>query len=231
MAADLKILDEQIAYYRARATEYDEWFFRQGRYDRGPDQRAQWFREVAIVEAALAGTAPTGDVVELACGTGLWTERLARTANRVCAIDAVSEVIALNRQRVSANHVEYRVADIFGSLQLPPADFVFFAFWLSHVPAELFERFWNIVRGALRPRGRVFLIDSLREPLSKAVNHEVPGDGGVVRRKVNDGREFRIVKLFYEPAALQHRLSTLGWKADLRSSGTYFLYGSAELEG
>ena len=35
------LLDEQIAYYRARAQEYDEWFLRQGCYDRGPEQVAK----------------------------------------------------------------------------------------------------------------------------------------------------------------------------------------------
>lgn len=35
----MSLLHHQIAYYRARATEYDEWFYRQGRYDRGPEVR------------------------------------------------------------------------------------------------------------------------------------------------------------------------------------------------
>lgn len=33
MSRDL--IREQIAYYDARANEYDEWFYRIGRYDRG----------------------------------------------------------------------------------------------------------------------------------------------------------------------------------------------------
>ncbi|NJL28893.1 MAG: hypothetical protein HC897_13870, partial [Thermoanaerobaculia bacterium] len=52
---DHDLIAEQIAYYRARAPEYDEWFLRQGRYDRGEVHRAQWQRELAEVEAALAG--------------------------------------------------------------------------------------------------------------------------------------------------------------------------------
>jgi demethylmenaquinone methyltransferase/2-methoxy-6-polyprenyl-1,4-benzoquinol methylase len=40
------ILANQIEYYRARAGEYDQWFLRQGRYDRGPSDNADWFREV-----------------------------------------------------------------------------------------------------------------------------------------------------------------------------------------
>ena len=42
---DRKVRDRQIAYYGARAGEYDEWFLRQGRYDRGPEQKEHWMRE------------------------------------------------------------------------------------------------------------------------------------------------------------------------------------------
>jgi demethylmenaquinone methyltransferase/2-methoxy-6-polyprenyl-1,4-benzoquinol methylase len=65
------ILSDQIAYYRARAREYDQWFLREGRYDRGPDHRASWFAEVDIIRAALDDAIKDADVLELACGTGL----------------------------------------------------------------------------------------------------------------------------------------------------------------
>lgn len=203
-------LDTQIAYYRARAAEYDEWFYRQGRYDRGPAQREQWFREVGIVQNALAGLAPLGDVLELACGTGLWTERLAAAADHVHAIDASPEVFAID--------------------SLPAADFVFFGFWLSHVPPDRFDSFWRTVRSALRPRGRVFFVDSRLAPSSTAVDHEPPTDAGIERRKLNDGREFEIVKVFYQPEPLQQRLASLGWRANVRTSGDYFVYGIAEAD-
>jgi hypothetical protein len=35
-----QLLEEQIAYYKARVNEYDEWFLRQGRYDRGNRPRS-----------------------------------------------------------------------------------------------------------------------------------------------------------------------------------------------
>src|SRR4029079_10894646 len=103
------ILREQRDYYRARASEYDEWFLREGRYDRGAAHREEWFREVEIVRTALSESLPPGDVLEIACGTGLWTEQLARRHHRVVAIDASPEVIEVNRHRVNSNRVEYRV--------------------------------------------------------------------------------------------------------------------------
>lgn len=73
---DEDILAEQIAYYRARAGEYDQWFRRQGRYDRGAELNARWHAEAGQVRQALDRFAPAGRVLELACGTGLWTARL-----------------------------------------------------------------------------------------------------------------------------------------------------------
>ena len=35
MSESADLLQEQIEYYRERALEYDEWFFRQGRSARG----------------------------------------------------------------------------------------------------------------------------------------------------------------------------------------------------
>jgi len=48
--ASAQIIQDQIAYYRARANEYDEWFLRQGRYDHGPEWRQQWLAEVHEVQ-------------------------------------------------------------------------------------------------------------------------------------------------------------------------------------
>lgn len=221
-----ELLDEQLAYYRARASEYDQWFLRQGRYDRGPEHRAEWLREVAIIEAALLPVVNQKEVLELACGTGLWTQHLAQASARTVALDASPEVIALNRERVRSPNVEHRVADIFAWQPDATFDVVFFSFWLSHVPPQRFDTFWATVRRALKPNGCAFFVDSLPEQSSTARDHAPIDRSGVVRRKLNDGREFRIVKLFYEPGALEERMSGLGWRGWMRSTGKFFTYGA-----
>jgi demethylmenaquinone methyltransferase/2-methoxy-6-polyprenyl-1,4-benzoquinol methylase len=223
---EAQLLDRQVAYYRARAGEYDEWFLRQGRYDRGPEHRAEWFAEVTKVEETLRSTVQGADVLELACGTGLWTRHLAESNRHVTAVDASPEVLEINRARVGASNVNYVTADIFS--WTPPASFdvVFFAFWLSHVPPTRFDPFWEMVGRALRPRGLVFFVDSLLQQSSTAKDHDPLDTSGIVRRRLNDGREFEIVKVFYDPPDLQKRLSSRGWKGWVRSTGAYFLYGA-----
>ena len=161
---DRDLLDEQIAYYSARAAEYDEWFLRQGRYDRGEEHRRAWFAEVEAVEAALREARPRGRVLELACGTGLWTRRLLEHATELTAIDASPEVLELNRERVASERVRYVQADLFRWQPRTEFDFVFFGFWLSHVPPDRFAAFWETVRAALAPGGSVFFVDNARNP-------------------------------------------------------------------
>jgi len=221
-----QLLREQVEYYQARAGEYDEWFLREGRYDRGPEHRAEWFREGALVEAELRKALESGEVLELACGTGLWTRHLVEQHSRVVAVDASPEAIAINRSRVHSDVVEYVVADLFTWEPAAQFDAVFFGFWLSHVPPKQFDAFWAKVKASLKPNGRVFFVDSLLEQASTARDHARLDDSGVVRRRLNDGREFRIVKMFYEPALLERRLSDRGWSGWVRSSGKFFLYGT-----
>jgi len=222
---DRPILDEQIAYYRARAEEYDEWWFRTGRYDRGEEQRQAWFAEVAQVEAALPQAGPAGHILELACGTGLWTRHLVDGATSVTAVDASPEVVRLNAERVRSPRVEYVQADLFRWRPERRYDFVFFGFWLSHVPEHRFVAFWDIVRSALRPDGQVFFLDNLFGQEQTATNHTDIDREGVVERKLNDGRRFNIVKIFYEPVVLEQRLRELGWTGYVRTTGRFFLYG------
>jgi ubiquinone/menaquinone biosynthesis C-methylase UbiE len=221
------VLDEQIAYYRTRAGEHDQWFERTGRFDRGEAHKARWQDEIARVLAALKALGTRDRCLELACGTGLWTRHLAQMCGQVKAVDASPEVIALNRARLSAYNVGYVEADLFDWRPSENYDLIFFSFWLSHVPEERFDAFWDMARGALSPGGTAFLVDSLYNPESTASDHLAPSKTGIVSRTLNDGQNFHIVKIFYTPQDLAARLEQRGWRAKLQSSGSFFLYGEA----
>jgi len=219
-------LREQLDYYRARASEYDQWWLRQGRYDRGAALNAQWFNDAKKVESALESFKPAGRILELACGTGIWTERLLPFASQLTALDGSPEMLAINAARLGSNKIRYLEADLFQWQPTEQFDTVFFGFWLSHVPPERFIEFWQVVRSCLAPGGRVFFVDSRHEQTSTALDHQLPKpEATVLRRRLNDGREFQIFKVFYDPADLTKRLSELGWQFDIRQTDHYFLYG------
>jgi demethylmenaquinone methyltransferase/2-methoxy-6-polyprenyl-1,4-benzoquinol methylase len=231
-------IDEQMRYYRARAGEYDAWFHREGRYDRGEEHRTEWRSEIALAEAALdetlAEVGPDARALELACGTGLWTPRIARAVASVTALDASPEVMDVARERLAADtpdrvdRVTWREVDLFGWRPDDRWDLVFFGFWLSHVPNDRFDAFWATVADALAPGGRVFFLDSLWNPESTAKDHRL-GDpeAGIVTRRLDDGRVYQVVKVFRRPDRLEERLAGLGWTAEVRTTGRFFHWGRA----
>jgi len=104
-------LRQQLDYYRARASEYDQWWLRQGRYDRGAALNADWFAEAAVVSSALSAFRPAGRVLEFACGTGIWSEQLLPFASHLTALDGATEMLTINASRLRSPIVRYVEAD------------------------------------------------------------------------------------------------------------------------
>lgn len=224
-----EIVEQQIAYYRARAGEYDDWFYRNGRYDHGPELNQQWFAEAALVMAELEQQGSFEHTLELACGTGIWTSELLKISAEITAIDAAPEVIAINQQKLNSSRVRYLQHDLFQWQPTRSYDLVFCSFWLSHVPPERLDTFLATVRRALRPGGKLFLVDSRAAEGSTAVDYPLRADEQTYRtRKLQDGRIFTIVKVFYEPDQLHQALQRHGFAPVVRTSGTFFIYASAQ---
>jgi 2-polyprenyl-3-methyl-5-hydroxy-6-metoxy-1,4-benzoquinol methylase len=220
------VLTDMVEYYRARAAEYDEWWERKGRYNQGPERNAAWFAEMRDVFAAFDALDMRGDVLELAPGTGIWTERLIRTAAKITAVDASEEMIAINGAKVGCDRISYVIADLFAWQPDRQYDGVCFGFWISHVPADRLDAFLRTVAAALKPGGKVFFVDGRREPTTTATNHVLPEIGEqVMTRILNDGRSYQIVKNFYDPDALAARCRAAGLDVDVRETATNFIYG------
>jgi SAM-dependent methyltransferase len=254
--ASERLLAEQAAYYRARAGEYDEWFLRQGRYDHGVSDNALWFAEVDQVRRALEGfcaaqVARRGHplrILELACGTGLWTAELARLGDgggaaapplvaEIVAVDAAPEMLRRAEARLAelapGPRVTFAEVDLFADpVALPataaPYDAAFLGFWMSHVPESRLTGLWALLRASLDDPGAVFFVDSRATATSMARDHVPPEtESQTAERRLNDGRQFRVVKVFYEPRDLERRLADLGWAARVEVTPTYFILGEA----
>jgi demethylmenaquinone methyltransferase/2-methoxy-6-polyprenyl-1,4-benzoquinol methylase len=232
------ILQEQIAYYRARAGEYDQWFYRLGRYDRGEALNKQWFAEVEVVMRALLDLGHVADALELAAGTGNWTRELLKIADHIIALDASPEVLDINRQKLdgerlaSAPNVHYQIADLFAWEPDRQSDLVFFGFWLSHVPPEQLAPFLDKVARSLRVGGKVFMVDSRPDDTSTATDHQPYEPHGIYHnRKLNDGSEYTIVKVFYEPDRLQAAFARAGLDVKASFTDHYFIYAHGTKRG
>jgi demethylmenaquinone methyltransferase/2-methoxy-6-polyprenyl-1,4-benzoquinol methylase len=227
--SEVEAIREQVEYYRARASEYDDWFLRRGRYDRGEDATRRWFEQVHEVRRALRAISMEGkNVLELAPGTGIWTDQICDRAAHLTAVDASAEMIALNRQRLGARAqgVTYIEADLFEWLPAQEFDAVIFCFWISHVPVARIDEFLFNVAKLLRPGGTVFFLDSRKEQTSTAADHVLPGKNHeVMTRRLDDGREFSIIKNFWDAEVLVEKCRRHELDIEMHETADYFQYG------
>ncbi len=219
---------EMREYYAARTPEYDDWYLRRGRYSRGPARDIAWQVELDGVTGWLDRQPISGDIVELAAGTGWWSPLLAQKGE-LSLYDVNPGPLERARERLVAHglraHLHVRDAWTESDRQV---DAVFCGFWLSHVDEDRLDDFLGLVRRWLRPGGVFTFIDSLPDPELGAVDHAPVGQDGVALRRVADGREFRVVKVYRDGAALTAALQRAGFD-DVRLEATprFFQMGTA----
>src|SRR5262245_32902440 len=220
-------VDSLVDYYEARAGEYDDWYLRRGRYARGPIHDAAWNAELDGAGTWLDALPIHGEIVELAAGTGWWSPLLA-SKGELSIYDAASAPLDRARDRLVAHglRAHIHVRDAWAEPDRL-VDALFCGFWLSHVERDRTLEFLALARRWLKPGGSFAFIDSLPDPQSSAADHPAPHDD-VSTRRLDDGREFPIVKVYREPAVLESALRDAGFAtARVTTTGRFFLLGSA----
>ena len=178
---------ELVDYYRRRAGEYEEIYA-------WPDRQPDLDVLRSEIPARLAGC----EVLEVACGTGYWTERIAAAAKRIVATDLAPEPLAIARAKAYACPVELRMADAYA---LDPAlgsfDGAFGGFWWSHVPLSLRQTFLHGLHSRLRPGARVVMFDNRYVEGAMHPVAETDAEGNTYqKRRLSDGSENRVLKNF-----------------------------------
>jgi len=154
---------EMVAYYEGRAGEYDDWYMRRGRYARGAIHDTAWNAELDAAGRWLDGLPISGEIVELAAGTGWWSPLLA-SKGELWLYDAAEAPLERARDRLLAHnlraHIHLRDAWAEPDRQV---DAVVLGFWLSHVDRDRTAAFLALARRWLKPGGTLAIIDSLPE--------------------------------------------------------------------
>ena len=219
---------EMLAYYEARAPEYDDWYLRRGRYARGPIDDMAWTSDLDAATLWLDGLGLGGRIVELAAGTGWWSPLLA-TRGELWCYDGNPAPLERARERLVAHDLRahLHVRDAWAEPEFA-ADTLFAGFWLSHVPRARLAGFLELARRWLKPGGTFAFIDSRYEPRMSAVDHRHDPAAETTLRRLDDGREFTIPKVFYEPAELEAALLAAGFQtATVTVTPRFFLLGRA----
>lgn len=181
-------------YYAARAPIYDEVYLR-------PERRTDLEELRRRIPTWFAGRS----VLEVACGTGYWTQFIAPVAARMTASDAVAEPMAFARLRPGVEHVTFVQADAVAlPATLGPFDAAFAGLWLSHVPRERLREFLAGLHARLEPGARVVLIDNTEAQCDRLPIVERDEHGNTYQlRTLPDGSTHRVLKNF--PSAVQLR--------------------------
>lgn len=188
------------SYYAARAPEYDRIY---AKPERQSDLRA--------MEKWLASRLEGARVLEIACGTGYWTQFIAPVALEIVALDASPEVLSIARDRVREGRAEFLVGDAYALPKRAGLDAAFAGFWFSHVPKARQREFLSGVNAAL-PRGAtVVLMDNRYVEGSSTPVTERDADGnGYQLRTLDDGSTHRVLKNFPSESELTSLVAGLG---------------------
>ena len=216
-----------IEYYEERAPEYDDWYLRRGRYARGAIHDAAWNAELDAAGRWLDALPWSGEIVELAAGTGWWSPLLA-SRGELSLYDTSAAALDRARERLVAHglRAHLHVRDAWAEPDRA-VDGLFLGFWLSHVSRARLPEFLALAHRWLKSGALIAFIDSLPDAASGAVDHPAPVDDRSVRR-LDDGRQFTIVKVYYEPSALTAALGAAGFDdVDISTTGRFFLLGTA----
>ena len=200
-------------YYRDRAAEYDAVYAKPERQD-----------DLATLRGLLTRLAG-GRILEIAAGTGYWTQVLSASAAAITATDINPETLDVARtRRYGPAPVTFQVADAYALEEVPGRfDMAFIGFFWSHILRGDLPRFLDGLRARLGPGAVVTVLDNCYVPGSSTpISRTTPGGDTFQRRTLSDGRGYEIVKNF--PVRSQFTADVAAIAADVEWTGLRYFW-------
>jgi SAM-dependent methyltransferase len=178
--------NDLVAYYSERAKEYEKI------YDK-PERQS----DLLALSDLLNGIFSNKNLIEIACGTGYWTQRIAKIADKVLATDINTSVIDVAKAKAyEKNNVDFEVVDIFNN-SVPPHDNLFAGFIWSHIKQEELSKFIDVAHSFVKPGGLVVFIDNnyVEDSSRPIINTDEQGNT-YQERELENGKKYSIIKNF-----------------------------------
>jgi len=202
-------------YYSKRAAEYEQI------YDKPERQHElEWLR--SRIPEVLRGRT----VLEVACGTGYWTQFIAREAEHVYACDINDSVLEIAREKpIAAGRASFFKADAITLEGVPPGcDAAFAGFWWSHVKKSGLAQFLSALATKLDPGSVVAILDnSYAEGSSTPVSRRDAEGNTYQMRRLASGEEYEVLKNFPTADELAQAVRPIAREAQLESLAYYWL--------
>jgi demethylmenaquinone methyltransferase/2-methoxy-6-polyprenyl-1,4-benzoquinol methylase len=187
-------------YYRTRAPVYDRVYAY-------PERQA----DLARLTETLPPLFRDRRVLEVAAGTGFWTEKIAVWTRSVLATDVTPETLAELARRELPVTVTTSVADAYSLADLGERfDGLFAGLWFSHVPVSRRSAFFESIHSVLEPGAQVALVDNSRAQCERLPISHSDSEGNTYQdRETDDGEVHRVLKNFPDEATLRRLVEDL----------------------
>jgi SAM-dependent methyltransferase len=202
-------------YYSKRAAEYEQIYQKPER-----QHELEWLRK-RVPELYRRRT-----VLEVACGTGNWTQFIARTAKKVHACDINDSVLEIAREKpLPRDRVSFFKADAVSLEGVPEGcDAAFAGFWWSHVKKSELARFVRNLAAHLEPGAVVGILDNqYAEGSSTAISRRDAEGNTYQMRKLANGEQHEVLKNFPTAAELADAVRPVAREAHLETLAYYWL--------
>ncbi len=189
-----------VSYYKDRAKEYEKIYSK-------PERQEDFKSATTILQEIFAYK----QVLEIACGTGYWTEKIAATATSIFATDINETVIDIAKKKYFFNkQVSFELADIYNFPDHNKFESLFGGFIWSHILLQDLDKFISTVNSLVSPGGTVVFMDNnyvegSNHPITKEDEH----DNTFQTRKLEDNTTHLVLKNFPTEIFLQHKLKDI----------------------
>jgi demethylmenaquinone methyltransferase/2-methoxy-6-polyprenyl-1,4-benzoquinol methylase len=193
-------------YYAARAPEYERIYHK-------PERQA----DLAELRSIISKTFARKAVLEIACGTGYWTQILSECAAAITALDLTAEVLEIARTKTFHCPVRFLQADAYKLPHLPPMTGCLAAFWWSHIPKNRITTFLKGLHATLPEGATVLFIDNRYVEGSSTPISRVDAEGNSYQaRTLNDGSAHEVLKNFPAEDELLRTVAPFGTGASVQ---------------
>lgn len=189
------------SYYRARAAQYDEIYLKVERQC-----------DLSKIRDWLPPKFHEAHVLEIACGTGYWTQYIAPRAASLLAIDAADETLSIAKGRLDIPTVVFQIGDAYDLPKLPKnLNAAFAGFWFSHVPKSRIREFLKGLSNCLQPHSRVVFLDNLYVEGSSSRITEEDSEGNTYQtRQLANGSTHKVLKNFPTECEMHDAIKGIG---------------------
>ena len=186
-----------------------------------------WRRELALaMRQALRGRR----VLEIACGTGVWTRLIVDVAASVLATDASPRILARAKKlvchgkEIPVGRMRFLLLDAY-DLGSAPGEFdaALAINWFQHVPCTRHAEFLDVLHKKLRRGATVFIGTSHRSEKWRADLFRPSGEPDYYSTRARpDGSQYKVIDNLFSKEELGRIFAPVAKRLHFRSAQAYF---------